>query len=132
MEFFSGPLMAGRTELKKVRMPRWIWQLRLKGFHVQLKKYLRFLWRQRPEGCNWSRALRARYFHRTVWTIDKWDAFLIKRHLAWVHNKGEMLHRIGARPYYTRALWRAKVDLKSSPPRVVTNYKPYTAQQKKY
>lgn len=108
--------MSRRTKLKKARMPKWIWQLQLKGFHIQLKKYLHFLFRQRPEGCNWSRALRARYFNRTVWTIDKWDAFLLKWHLAWVHNKGEMLHRIGAMPYYSKHVWLVKAGLKSAPP----------------
>lgn len=124
--------MNKRTKLKKARMPRWIWQLRLKGFHVQLKKYLKFLWRQRPDGCNWSRVVRARYFDRTISTITRWDAFLEKWHLVWVSSKGTMDHRIGARPYYARDVWLDKCGLRSRPHRRRTNAPPYTAQQKKY
>ncbi len=123
--------MSKRTKLKKAKMPRWIWQHKQKGFHAQLKKYLKFLWRQRPEGCNWSRELRARYFNRTYHTIAKWDAFLLKWHFAWVSGKGTLEHRIGARPYYSKDVWLDKNGLRSRPRRCVTNYTPYTAQQKK-
>ncbi|GAJ05840.1 unnamed protein product, partial [marine sediment metagenome] len=122
--------MGKRTELHKARMPRWIWQLRLPGFHVQKKKYLHFLWRQRPAGCNWSRVLRARYFNCTISTITRWDAFLVEWHLAWVSGKGTMEHRIGARPYYRRAIWELKCFGKTLPKARRTNAPPYTAQQK--
>jgi len=122
--------MSKRTALKKAKMPRWIWQLRRKGFHVQLKKYLSFLWRQRPNGCNWSRELRGRYFNRTYHTIAKWDAYLIKKHLVWVSGKGSMEHRIGARPYYSKSLWQHKYRHRNGPPTSVTIYTPYTAQHK--
>ncbi|MBA7591880.1 hypothetical protein ES708_34051 [subsurface metagenome] len=123
--------MSKRTELHKAKMPRWIWQLRLEGFHVQKKKYLHFLWRQRPAGCNWSRELRARYFNRSIGTITRWDAFLLKWHLAWVSGKGTMEHRIGARPYYRRDTWWLKCFDKPLPKARRASAPPYTAQQKK-
>ncbi len=123
--------MSKRTKLTKQKMPRWIWQLRLPGFHVQLKKYLKFIWRQRPDGCNWSRAGRAKFFNRTYHTIAKWDAFLLKYHLVWVSGKGTLEHRIGARPYYNRETWLIKAFGKPAPKARVMNYTPYTAQQKK-
>ncbi len=122
--------MSERTKLTKQKMPRWIWQLRLPGFHVQLKKYLRFLWRQRPEGCNWSRAVRGRYFDRSIGVITRWDAFLEKQHLVWVSKKGTMEHRIGARPYYSRAAWEAKLRESRRPKARRAGAPPYTAQQK--
>jgi len=94
-----------RSELHEIKMPKWIWQLHMKGFHLQLKKYLHFLWRSRPHGCTWSRALRARYFKRSVSTVAKWDRFLLDNHLVWVSGMGTMLHRIGARPYFQRDVW---------------------------
>jgi len=96
------------TRLSEERMPRWLWQLRLRGFHTQLKKYLRFLWRQRPAGCNWSRAYRAKFFNRSVRTIARWDNFLINNHLAWASAEHTLWHRIGARPYYEKDVWTLK------------------------
>ncbi len=122
--------MSERTKLTRQKMPRWIWQLRIEGFHVQLKKYIHFLWRQRPDGCNWGRPLRAKYFDRSVPTIARWDAFLEKWHLAWVSGKGTMAHRIGAFPYYFRETWEAKCFGKPTPKARLTNDTPYTAQQK--
>ena len=122
--------MNPRTKLQNNPMPKWIWELRRKGFHVQLKKYLHFLWRQRPEGCNWSRELRARYFNRTYHTIAKWDAYLVKAHLVWTSHRGTLMHRIGARPYYDRQVWMVKSGQLRLVPARVTNYTPYTAQQK--
>ena len=122
--------MSERTKLKKTKMPRWLWQLRRKGFHVQLKKYLHFLWRQRPAGCNWSRAIRAKYFNRTIRTITRWDKLLIDYHLVWYSGKGTMKHRIGARPYYQKAVWLVKSGQKKLTVRGDTNVPPYTAQHK--
>lgn len=123
--------MSKRTKLTKQKMPRWIWQLRLPGFHVQLKKYAKFLWRQRPNGCNWGRPLRAKYFNRSISTIRDWDAFLLKYHLAWVSGKGTLEHRIGARPYYNRETWLIKAFSKKPTKARAVNCPPYTAQQKK-
>lgn len=123
--------MSKRTKLKKAKMPRWIWQLRLKGFHVQLKKYAHFLWRQRPAGCNWSRQLRARYFYRSIPTIRDWDRFLLNHHLAWVSGKGTLEHRIGARPYFTKDTWLLKLSESRHVKTRTVNCPPYTAQQKK-
>ena len=118
-----------RTTLGKTRMPRWQWQLKRKGFHVQLKKYMKFLWQQRPGGCNWSRELRGRYFDRTYHTIAKWDKFLLDLHLVWISGESTLNHRIGARPYYFKDLWIQKSREAKLGVRCVTNYTPYTAQQ---
>ena len=96
------------TGLSEEKMPRWLWQLRLKGFHTQLKKYLRFLWRQRQAGCNWSQAYRAKFFNRSTRTIRRWDKFLINNHLAWTSARYTLWHRIGARPYYEKDVWTLK------------------------
>ncbi len=122
--------MSERTKLTRQKMPRWIWQLRIEGFHVQLKKYLHFLWRQRPDGCNWSRLVRGRYFKRSIGVITRWDAYLEKWHLAWVSCKGTMEHRIGANPYYFREVWEAKCFGKPGPEARRASAPPYTAQQK--
>lgn len=97
-----------RTGLTKEKMPKWLWQLNLKGFHTQLKKYLKFLWQQRPGGCNWSRAVRARYFKCSIRTIARWDDFLAKNHLVWITGQHTLFHRIGARPYYSKEVWLLK------------------------
>jgi len=92
-------------------MPRWLWQLKLKGFHPQLKAYLSFLWRQRPNGCNWSRELRGRYFQRSIRTISYWDRFLLNHHLVWDKDRGQFTHRTGARPYFKKPIWETKRSL---------------------
>jgi len=120
-----------RTKLTENQMPQWIWHLRRKGFHPQLKRYLKFLWRQRPDGCNWSRELRGRFFDRGTSTIQKWDKFLSNLHLVWASGESTLNHLIGARPYYWRKVWEQKSGTPKASVRRVTNSAPYIAQQKK-
>ena len=132
------PSLNPRTVPGSLQMPKWIWQLEAKGFHLQLKKYVSFLWRFRPAGCNWSRALRARYFKRSVSTIRRWDRQLLNLHLVWATGQHTLYHRIGAMPYFKKQHWTFKKDVKRLEaaaqeqtsqliPTRATNGPPYTA-----
>ena len=109
------PLLAHQTYLHsppykmgKRQMPRWQWQLRWPKFLPIHKRYLSFIWRFRPYGCNWSRARRARYFGKSIRTISRWDAKLIEMHLVRTEAAHTLAHIIAVRPYYTRDAWKLK------------------------
>jgi len=118
-----------RTALTKIKMPKWIWRLHFPGFTIQHKKYLNFLWRQRPGGCNWSREIRGKFFNRSIRTIQRYDEFLEKNHFVWVTGKSTLFHRIGARPYYSKDVWLMKKFSKKPQKPVIPNVLPYTAKQ---